>query len=81
MARHQTPGTVRVEIEMDETLYTRMTALRKTLGRTMRQEIEAACDRHLSAPPTLPPPVPPVITPPLPPVGEKRKRGRPRKNG
>lgn len=73
---NKTPGRRRVEIEMDEDVYRRMDALRRLLGRSMRDEVQAACERHLSAPPEPPPP-PVITTPPLPTV--KRGRGRPRK--
>ena len=73
---NNTPGRRRVEIEMDEDVHEAMDTLRRLLGRTMREEIVAACRRHLSAPPEPPPPQV-ITTPPLPPV--KRGRGRPRK--
>lgn len=74
---NNTPGRRRVEIEMDEDVYQRMDDLRRLLGRSMRDEVQAACERHLSAPPEPPPP-PVITTPPLPTV--KRGRGRPRKH-
>jgi hypothetical protein len=82
MARNQTPGRRRIEIELEEELAAGLDALRVQFGHTMREEIKTAIMRHLSSPPPVPPPpAPPPPLPssyPLPPVGEKRKRGRPR---
>lgn len=86
-ARIGRTGFRRVEVWIDNDVYERLDALRRTLGRSMRDEIEEACERHLSSPPEPPPPPPPPLPiPPLPPVTPeilmlvKRGRGRPRKN-
>jgi hypothetical protein len=50
VARNQTPGRRRVEIEMTEGVAARLDALRAKFGRTMREEIELACTRHLDSP-------------------------------
>lgn len=85
MARNQTPGTGRVEIEMTAELIAELDRFRSAYGHSRRAEIELALRRHMDSPPPVPPPPapppPPPVIPPLPPVGGKRGRGRPRKGG
>ncbi len=67
-------------IDFDDRLHADMMALANGNNRTLREEVEHACRRHLAAPPTVR-----VDTPELPPAEivvsakPKPKRGRPRK--
>ncbi len=81
-ARQPKPGTHAVFMEMREALYWDMVALAEGNGRSFKDEMEHAAERHLAKPPRVEvvEHVPELDDPPLlPPVTPKRKPGRPRK--
>jgi hypothetical protein len=84
VARNQTANTARLDIEIASDLRAEFDAFRARYGHTARQEVELALRRHMDSPPPVPPPPapppPPPVIPPLPPMGQKRGRGRPKKN-
>lgn len=53
MPRQKKPGRTGVYIEFEDGLLVRIRALAGKNGRTIKDEVQHACRRHLTQPPTL----------------------------